>query len=219
METDRRFRLPARLAPLHPREHSPGGRTRPAAEEPDGDVIIERLVDFDDTERRYSYAIAQAPFPVVDYISTLRVHSITGRDDTAEVQWSDDASSPTEPPTKKSSPSSPASTATASTPFTRHSAEMEFRQLGRSGLRVSVLAMGTMTFGGSDVFGNVGHTDVAGARRQNRHVPRCGREPRRHRQHVFGGRRGGHPRSGDRRPGDRVLLLLESAPADGRGTQ
>lgn len=43
---------------------------------------------------------------------------------------------------------------------------MEFRQLGRSGLRVSVLAMGTMTFGGSDVFGNVGHTDVAGARRQ-----------------------------------------------------
>ncbi|MFC3574125.1 aldo/keto reductase [Streptomyces yaanensis] len=43
---------------------------------------------------------------------------------------------------------------------------MEFRQLGRSGLRVSVLAMGTMTFGGSDVFGNVGHTDVAGAKRQ-----------------------------------------------------
>ncbi|MFC9075665.1 aldo/keto reductase [Streptomyces sp. NPDC057062] len=43
---------------------------------------------------------------------------------------------------------------------------MEFRQLGRSGLRVSVLAMGTMTFGGSDVFGNVGHTDVPGARRQ-----------------------------------------------------
>jgi aryl-alcohol dehydrogenase-like predicted oxidoreductase len=43
---------------------------------------------------------------------------------------------------------------------------MEFRQLGRSGLLVSVLSMGTMTFGGSDVFGNVGHTDVAGAKRQ-----------------------------------------------------
>ncbi|NSC20228.1 aldo/keto reductase [Streptomyces albus subsp. chlorinus] len=43
---------------------------------------------------------------------------------------------------------------------------MEYRQLGRSGLRVSALAMGTMTFGGRDVFGNVGTTDVAGARRQ-----------------------------------------------------
>ncbi|MBO8192981.1 aldo/keto reductase [Streptomyces oryzae] len=43
---------------------------------------------------------------------------------------------------------------------------MEYRQLGRSGLRVSVLTMGTMTFGGRDVFGNVGSTDVAGARRQ-----------------------------------------------------
>ncbi|MBO8184178.1 aldo/keto reductase [Streptomyces spirodelae] len=43
---------------------------------------------------------------------------------------------------------------------------MEYRQLGRSGLRVSVLTMGTMTFGGRDMFGNVGSTDVAGARRQ-----------------------------------------------------
>ncbi|MFE0764540.1 aldo/keto reductase [Streptomyces smyrnaeus] len=43
---------------------------------------------------------------------------------------------------------------------------MEYRQLGRSGLRVSVLTMGTMTFGGRDFFGNVGSTDVAGARRQ-----------------------------------------------------
>jgi aryl-alcohol dehydrogenase-like predicted oxidoreductase len=43
---------------------------------------------------------------------------------------------------------------------------MEYRQLGRSGLQVSALAMGTMTFGGSDVFGNVGHTDVTGAKRQ-----------------------------------------------------
>ncbi|MFF1450452.1 aldo/keto reductase [Streptomyces sp. NPDC058274] len=43
---------------------------------------------------------------------------------------------------------------------------MEYRLLGRSGLRVSTLAMGTMTFGGSAAFGDVGHTDVAGARRQ-----------------------------------------------------
>ncbi|MER7983741.1 aldo/keto reductase [Streptomyces sp. NPDC095817] len=43
---------------------------------------------------------------------------------------------------------------------------MEYRQLGRSGLRVSALSLGTMTFGGKDVFGNVGHTDIAGAKRQ-----------------------------------------------------
>jgi aryl-alcohol dehydrogenase-like predicted oxidoreductase len=43
---------------------------------------------------------------------------------------------------------------------------MEHRQLGRSGLRVSALALGTMTFGGRGSFAAVGETDVAGARRQ-----------------------------------------------------
>jgi aryl-alcohol dehydrogenase-like predicted oxidoreductase len=43
---------------------------------------------------------------------------------------------------------------------------MEYRALGRSGLRVSVLTMGTMTFGGRGNFKNVGTTDVAQARRQ-----------------------------------------------------
>ena len=43
---------------------------------------------------------------------------------------------------------------------------MEFRQLGRSGLRVSTLTMGTMTFGGRGAFASVGNTDVLGARRQ-----------------------------------------------------
>jgi aryl-alcohol dehydrogenase-like predicted oxidoreductase len=43
---------------------------------------------------------------------------------------------------------------------------MEYRQLGRSGLRVSVLSLGTMTFGGEGPFAKVGSTDVAGARRQ-----------------------------------------------------
>jgi aryl-alcohol dehydrogenase-like predicted oxidoreductase len=47
---------------------------------------------------------------------------------------------------------------------------MEYRQLGRSGLRVSALTMGTMTFGGSGVFASVGETDVGGARRQ---IDRC----------------------------------------------
>ena len=33
---------------------------------------------------------------------------------------------------------------------------MEYRQLGNSGLKVSVLAMGTMTFGGKGNFAKVG---------------------------------------------------------------
>ncbi len=43
---------------------------------------------------------------------------------------------------------------------------MEYRQLGRSGLRVSALTLGTMTFGGRGGFSAVGATDVEGARRQ-----------------------------------------------------
>jgi aryl-alcohol dehydrogenase-like predicted oxidoreductase len=43
---------------------------------------------------------------------------------------------------------------------------MEHRHLGRSGLRVSALALGTMTFGGKGRFAMVGETDVAGAARQ-----------------------------------------------------
>lgn len=43
---------------------------------------------------------------------------------------------------------------------------MEYRQLGRSGLMVSVLTMGTMTFGGKGPFAKVGSTDIAGAKRQ-----------------------------------------------------
>jgi aryl-alcohol dehydrogenase-like predicted oxidoreductase len=43
---------------------------------------------------------------------------------------------------------------------------MEYRQLGRSGLRISALTLGTMTFGGRGNFGNVGTTDLEGARRQ-----------------------------------------------------
>src|SRR5271165_2558764 len=43
---------------------------------------------------------------------------------------------------------------------------MEYRQLGGSGLRVSALTLGTMTFGGKGQFGALGATDVEGARRQ-----------------------------------------------------
>src|ERR1700759_532754 len=44
--------------------------------------------------------------------------------------------------------------------------DMEYRQLGRSGLRVSTLTLGTMTFGGRGGFSAGGATDVDGARRQ-----------------------------------------------------
>jgi aryl-alcohol dehydrogenase-like predicted oxidoreductase len=43
---------------------------------------------------------------------------------------------------------------------------MEYRQLGRSGLRVSCLSLGTMTFGGRGDFAQVGATGAAEARRQ-----------------------------------------------------
>jgi len=43
---------------------------------------------------------------------------------------------------------------------------MDYRQLGRSGLRVSSLTLGTMTFGGRDKFAQVGATDLEGATRQ-----------------------------------------------------
>jgi aryl-alcohol dehydrogenase-like predicted oxidoreductase len=41
---------------------------------------------------------------------------------------------------------------------------LQYRQLGRSGLRVSTLSLGTMTFGGAGGFAAVGHTDVDEAR-------------------------------------------------------
>jgi aryl-alcohol dehydrogenase-like predicted oxidoreductase len=43
---------------------------------------------------------------------------------------------------------------------------MEHRQLGRCGLRVSVLCLGTMGFGGKGKFRNVGEFDVKAASRQ-----------------------------------------------------
>jgi aryl-alcohol dehydrogenase-like predicted oxidoreductase len=45
-------------------------------------------------------------------------------------------------------------------------AAVEYRALGNSGLMVSVLTMGTMTFSGTGQFAKVGSTDVEQARRQ-----------------------------------------------------
>ena len=43
---------------------------------------------------------------------------------------------------------------------------MEYRHLGSSGLKVSALTLGTMTFGGAGKFAIVGSTEIEGARRQ-----------------------------------------------------
>lgn len=38
-----------------------------------GGTIVERLVDWNDTERSYTYAIVESPLPVDRYVSTLSV--------------------------------------------------------------------------------------------------------------------------------------------------
>ena len=43
---------------------------------------------------------------------------------------------------------------------------MEYRLLGRSGLKVSAFSFGAMTFGGAGMFANIGETKAADARRQ-----------------------------------------------------
>src|ERR1700712_1656435 len=43
---------------------------------------------------------------------------------------------------------------------------MDYRQLGRAGLRVSTITLGTMGFGGTGWASPIGHLDVEGARRQ-----------------------------------------------------
>jgi aryl-alcohol dehydrogenase-like predicted oxidoreductase len=48
---------------------------------------------------------------------------------------------------------------------------MEYRQLGRSGLKVSALTLGTMTFGGKGSFARTGNIDITGARRHFVIVP------------------------------------------------
>ena len=71
---------------------------------------------------------------------------------------------------------------------------MRYRQLGGSGLRVSVLTLGTMTFGGKGVFAKTGETDLAGAQAAGRPLHRGRDQPDRHRRRLLLGRVGGDPR-------------------------
>ncbi|AOK36530.1 SRPBCC family protein [Burkholderia cenocepacia] len=77
--------LPDWLSYIPASELSEGGRVRRLAN-PAGDAIVERLVAFDEAERSYTYAILEAPFPVVKYRSTLRVRE--NGPNASKVEWS-----------------------------------------------------------------------------------------------------------------------------------
>lgn len=62
-----------------------GGRVR-RREAVNGAVIVERLLSFDDAERRYSYCHVRAPDPVTGYVAEMRVEARP--DDRARVTWS-----------------------------------------------------------------------------------------------------------------------------------
>ncbi|HDY8665731.1 TPA: SRPBCC family protein [Klebsiella pneumoniae] len=65
---------------------SEGGRVRTLTTS-DGGTVIERLEAFDNRQRSYSYSIIQAPFPVVDYLSTIAVVA-TADNNITRVEWS-----------------------------------------------------------------------------------------------------------------------------------
>ncbi|MGG8048201.1 SRPBCC family protein [Klebsiella aerogenes] len=65
---------------------SEGGRVRTLTTS-DGGTVIERLEAFDNRQRNYSYSIIQAPFPVVDYLSTIAVVA-TADSNITRVEWS-----------------------------------------------------------------------------------------------------------------------------------
>lgn len=65
---------------------SEGGRVRSLTTS-DGGTVIERLEAFDNRQRSYSYSIIQAPFPVVDYLSTIAVVA-TADSNITRVEWS-----------------------------------------------------------------------------------------------------------------------------------
>ena len=53
----------------------------------DGGVIVERLRSLDDDRYRFTYAIEQSPFPIRDYVSTMRLAPVTDSGGTF-IEWS-----------------------------------------------------------------------------------------------------------------------------------
>ena len=78
--------LPDWLPYIPQSELNEGGRVRRLAN-PHGAAIVERLITFDHPGRSYSYAIVEAPFPVTDYLSKLRVKEVDA-DKSSRVEWS-----------------------------------------------------------------------------------------------------------------------------------
>lgn len=75
--------LPDWLPYIPKSELSEGGRVRHFAN-PDGGVIVERLMAFDEKDRSYSYHILESPFPQKDYLGTLRVKA---KGEGSRVEW------------------------------------------------------------------------------------------------------------------------------------
>jgi Polyketide cyclase / dehydrase and lipid transport len=78
--------IPDWLPLIRRSELTDGGRVRHLAT-PDGGVIVERLMVFDEKRRSYSYQIVQGPFPVKDYTATVTVTETDGGK-ASRVDWS-----------------------------------------------------------------------------------------------------------------------------------
>ncbi|HCW7017582.1 TPA: SRPBCC family protein [Citrobacter farmeri] len=78
--------LPDWLPFIPKSEVTEGGRVRSLTTS-DGGTVIERLEAFDNRQRSYTYSIIQAPFPVVNYLSTITVHE-TVDSQISRVEWS-----------------------------------------------------------------------------------------------------------------------------------
>ena len=77
--------LPDWLPFIASSETAEGGRLRKLTTV-DGAVIVERLETFDNQARMYSYSITEGPFPVTDYLATLKVEA--AGDSETLVTWS-----------------------------------------------------------------------------------------------------------------------------------
>jgi len=77
--------LPRWLEPIASSRLDDGGRLR-HLETVDGASIVERLLEFSDSEQRYSYALLESPFPVSDYVGRMAVRE--DGEDGALATWS-----------------------------------------------------------------------------------------------------------------------------------
>jgi len=77
--------LPLWLAIIRSSQTSDGGRIR-RLETTTGDVIVERLLDFCEADRRYTYALIEASAPVSGYVGAMSVRD--DGDERSIVAWS-----------------------------------------------------------------------------------------------------------------------------------